>query len=237
MKKAFLMMVLFLACAGLFAADGIDFDVNEVGNLGVPSELTDQFSYVYGYILLQSVMKAYPGLNLEYWAKGLYDSASGQSVFTDVQMQQILSDYQMKQVEVNAAAQKKAAADNLEQANSFLAANRSNPKVKETASGLQYEVVREGSGAVPEAGSNVRIDYQCILLDGTVIDSSYARKVPNDLYMTKMIKGLSEGIQLMKVGSKYRFWIPPALGYGENSTNVEPNSLLVFEVELLAINS
>jgi FKBP-type peptidyl-prolyl cis-trans isomerase len=143
----------------------------------------------------------------------------------------------MKQVEVNAAAQKKAAADNLEQANSFLAANRSNPKVKETASGLQYEVVREGSGAVPEAGSNVRIDYQCILLDGTVIDSSYARKVPNDLYMTKMIKGLSEGIQLMKVGSKYRFWIPPALGYGENSTNVEPNSLLVFEVELLAINS
>jgi len=236
MKRMLLVAIFFLACIGVVFGAPLDFDINEVGALGDPSEITDQFSYVYGYIILKSVLQAYPDLNLEYWAKGLYDSAMETELFSASQMQQILAEYQMKMVESNAAEQKRIAEKNRETAVLFLAANKNNPKVFCTESGLQYEITREGTGERPFADSNVRVNYKCTLLTGTVIDSSYDRKVPSDLSLRKVIGGLAEGIQLMKVGAQYRFWIPPELGYGESSTNVEPNSLLVFEVELLGIN-
>lgn len=231
MKKFLLIVVLFLAGAVLFSADNTDYQ-----DLAEPTDLVDQFSYTYGYLLLKTVLQVYPNVSLEYLAKGIYDSSEDNSFYTESEMQSIYSDYQFRLIQENAEAQRKLAADNLKKANDFLLINRKNSGVQETNSGVQFQVLREGTGEKPAAGSNVRVDYQGYYMTGTVFDSSYERKIPSDLNLNNIIPGLSEGIQLMTVGSKYRFWIPPELGYGESSSKAEPNSLLIFEVELLAIN-
>jgi len=111
-------------------------------------------------------------------------------------------------------------------------------KVTTTASGLKYEVLKEGSGAKPSATDNVTVHYKGTLTDGTVFDSSYDRGQPATFPLNRVIKGWTEGVQLMTVGSKYRFTIPPDLGYGAAGAGgkIPPNATLVFEVELLKIN-
>lgn len=228
--------VFFLLCSGAASADAISFNFDEVGTLPKPEALRDRFSYVYGFLILNSVLDSYPDLDLEYWAKGMYDTTRGELAFSKEEMRQILSDYQLETIARHTAERKKTADENLAKANAFLAANRNTEGVFETGSGLQYKVVRQGDGERPAPGSNVRIDYRCLLLDGREIDSSYARKVPSDFSLEKIVPGLAEGISLMSVGSRWRFWVPPHLAYGADSSNVEPNSLLVFDVELLAVN-
>lgn len=241
MKRFSIMLVLLLSCAVLLHAEAAssryaDMDLNAIKSIKSPEDLTGRFSYIYGYALISSAMAAYPDLDLGFLVKGMFDALEGGSLFTSEETLQILNDYQMRFIEESIARQRKLASENLEKAVSFLKANLDNPKVKVTSSGLQYEVIREGSGAMPGKDSNVRVNYQCSLLSGEIIDSSYQRKVPSDFNLGSVIKGFSEGIQLMKVGAKYRFWVPPDIGYGAESTDVEPNSLLIFEVELLGIN-
>jgi FKBP-type peptidyl-prolyl cis-trans isomerase len=111
-------------------------------------------------------------------------------------------------------------------------------KVTTTASGLKYEVLTEGSGPKPSATDTVTVNYKGTLTDGTVFDSSYDRGQPATFPLNRVIKGWTEGVQLMNVGSKYRFTIPPELGYGAAGAGgkIPPNATLVFEVELLKIN-
>ncbi len=111
-------------------------------------------------------------------------------------------------------------------------------KVQTTASGLKYEVVREGDGAKPSATDSVTVHYKGTLTDGTVFDSSYDRGQPATFPLNRVIKGWTEGLQLMPVGSKYILTIPPDLGYGAAGAGgrIPPNATLVFEVELLKIN-
>ena len=118
----------------------------------------------------------------------------------------------------------------------FLEKNRNNPNVITTASGLQYEVLRQGTGAKPEATDKVKVHYHGTLLDGTVFDSSVERGEPIEFELNRVIAGWTEGLQLMPVGSKYKFYIPSFLGYGARAMGrIKPNSLLIFEVELLDI--
>lgn len=120
----------------------------------------------------------------------------------------------------------------------FLAANKEAPGVFTTGSGLQYMVLRDGTGPRPKMEDRVRVHYRGTLLDGTEFDSSYARKVPTEFGLAQVIPGWTEGVSLMPVGAKYRFWIPAALAYGEKGTPggpIGPNATLVFEVELLEI--
>ena len=126
---------------------------------------------------------------------------------------------------------------NLAAAEKFLEENKAKSDVATTASGLQYQVLRKGSGAAPKASDKVKVHYKGTLLDGTVFDNSYDRKQPAVFGVGQVIKGWSEGLQLMKVGGKYKLWIPPELGYGERrmGDKISPNSLLIFEVELLGI--
>ena len=133
---------------------------------------------------------------------------------------------------------KEKAAANLKAGEEFLQANKQKPGVVELPSGLQYEVINEGSGPKPLATNQVTCHYHGTLIDGTVFDSSVLRGKPATFPLNKVIKGWTEGLQLMPTGSKWRFFIPPHLGYGEQqvSAQIGPNSTLIFEVELLTIS-
>lgn len=129
------------------------------------------------------------------------------------------------------------AAANLKAGMDFLEANKSKPGVVSLPSGLQYEIIKQGEGEKPSSTSNVTCHYHGTLIDGTVFDSSVQRGKPATFPLNRVIKGWTEGLQLMPVGSKYRFFIPPDLGYGDRqvSAQIGPNSTLIFDVELLSI--
>ena len=135
------------------------------------------------------------------------------------------------------SAGNKVAQDNLEEGNAFLEQNKSREGVTTTESGLQYEVLTEGTGEKPTAENQVRVHYHGTLIDGTVFDSSVERGEPAVFGVGQVIKGWTEALQLMPVGSKWKVYIPSSLGYGERGAggDIGPNSTLIFEVELLEI--
>ncbi|SRR5690554_888669 len=137
----------------------------------------------------------------------------------------------------HAAEQQAAATKNKQEGEAFLAANKSKPGVKTTASGLQYQVITEGKGDKPAATDTVSVHYTGTLLDGTKFDSSVDRGQPATFALNAVIPGWTEALQLMPVGSKYTLWIPSELAYGDRGTPgpIGPNATLKFEVELLEI--
>lgn len=130
------------------------------------------------------------------------------------------------------------AANNLNIGTAFLASNKQKSGIIELPSGLQYEVLTQGNGPKPAESNKVTCHYHGTLIDGTVFDSSVQRGQPASFPLNMVIKGWTEGLQLMSVGSKWRFYIPPHLGYGDRQVGpvIGPNSTLIFEVELLGIN-
>jgi FKBP-type peptidyl-prolyl cis-trans isomerase FklB len=128
------------------------------------------------------------------------------------------------------------AAANLKAGQEFLEANKNKQGVVALASGLQYEVLTEGTGPKPLATNKVTCHYHGTLIDGTVFDSSVQRGQPATFPLNAVIKGWTEGLQLMAAGSKWRFFIPPHLGYGDRqvSAQIGPNSTLIFDVELIS---
>lgn len=128
------------------------------------------------------------------------------------------------------------AGKNAAEGKAFLARNKQVKGVSTTASGLQYMVLRQGAGRRPQPGDRVRVNYKGSLLDGTVFDSSYERGQAAEFSLDQVIPGWAEGLTLMPIGAKYRFWIPAGLAYGEKGPpGIGPNSTLVFDVELLDI--
>jgi len=129
--------------------------------------------------------------------------------------------------------------ENLKAGQEFLALNREKPGVTELPSGLQYEVMTEGDGVKPKATDKVTCHYHGTLIDGTVFDSSVKRGQPATFPLNAVIKGWTEGLQLMTTGSKWRFFIPSQLGYGDRqiSAQIGPNCTLIFEVELLSVSA
>ena len=139
--------------------------------------------------------------------------------------------------EKSRAAQSAAGSKNREQGDDFRRKNGAKEGVKTTASGLQYEILREGSGRAPAAASVVRVHYEGKLIDGKIFDSSIRRGEPAEFPLNRVIPGWTEGLQLMKEGARFRFVIPPELAYGAHGAPpaIGPDATLIFEVELLSV--
>jgi len=159
---------------------------------------------------------------------------AGQPALLDNEQRAQVAELYNQRLQARAQA---AAQANLEAGREFLEQNKHQPGVFSTGSGLQYSVLRNGSGPRPGASDRVRVYYHGTLLDGTVFDSSVQRGEPVDFNLNQVIAGWTEGVALMPVGARYRFWIPSELAYGAAGSPplIKPNSVLVFDVELLDI--
>jgi FKBP-type peptidyl-prolyl cis-trans isomerase FkpA/FKBP-type peptidyl-prolyl cis-trans isomerase FklB len=162
----------------------------------------------------------------------------GKPLMNEQQAQQVREAFAQKLQAKRIADQMQQATKNTKAGQEFLAKNAKASGVQVTTSGLQYQVLKPGTGPKPKADDVVTVHYTGTLLDGTKFDSSYDHGGPATLPLAQVVPGWREGIQLMPVGSKYRLWIPASLGYGEQGTPggpIPPNATLVFDVELLAI--
>lgn len=197
----------------------------------------DSLSYAVGGAIAENVKQnGMSELNLDLIVEGLRDNldTAAKIKLTKKQSNAVIGAYYAKK---KADQQKKVEADRIA-GQQFLENNKTKEGVTTTASGLQYEVIKKGNGAKPKAEQNVTVHYHGTLIDGTVFDSSVERGQPTSFKLNEVIPGWTEGVQLMSVGAKYKFYIPFQLGYGPRGAGerIPPFSTLVFEVELISID-
>ena len=206
----------------------------------------DSISYSIGMAMAQNFKQnGMTDLNTTLLAQGLNDALSGQPTRLSAEkMGQILNAFQQKQMAVHnvenqkmMAENQKVSAENKKVGTAFLTENKAKAGVVTTTSGLQYSVEKEGTGAKPTATDRVKVHYTGQLLDGKVFDSSVQRGQPAEFGVNEVIKGWTEALQLMPVGSKWKLYIPADLAYGDRGAgaDIKPGSTLVFDVELLDI--
>jgi FKBP-type peptidyl-prolyl cis-trans isomerase len=193
----------------------------------------DTASYAFGISVGRSLKNAngVNEINTAAFAKGLSDVYNGDdTMFSEQELQIYLNQYLTGLREV-------AGDENASTGEKFLTENAKRDEVQVTSSGLQYEVLNEGDGKSPTIDSKVRCHYKGTLLNGDVFDSSYDRGQPAEFALNRVIPGWTEGLQLMKEGAHYKFYIPSDLAYGTRGsrTKIGPNETLIFEVELLEV--
>jgi FKBP-type peptidyl-prolyl cis-trans isomerase FklB len=200
----------------------------------------DKASYSIGYDIGETFKKQNVELNPDTLFSGLKDALAGkEAVMSKEDREKTLQAFQKEMMEKQIAASKEAATKNQAEGEKFLAENKKKDGVKTTASGLQYKVLKEGSGTAPKETDTVVTNYKGTLIDGTEFDSSYKRNEPATFPVNRVIKGWTEALQLMKPGAKYQLFIPSSLAYGERGAGqlIGPNATLIFEVELLSIKA
>lgn len=202
-------------------------------------DLTQKASYCIGLTIGRDFKNQGLDLDSEQLAQGLRDALSGaKPKLEDADIEQILTEFRTQLAAMQQEKSRAASEKHKKEGAAFLAANGKKEGVKTTASGLQYQVIKEGTGAAPKATDVVEVHYKGTLLDGTEFDSSYKRGEPIKFPLDGVIKGWTEGVQLMKVGGTTRFFIPSELAYGENPQPggpIPPNAVLIFDVELRGI--
>jgi FKBP-type peptidyl-prolyl cis-trans isomerase FklB len=192
----------------------------------------EKLSYAIGMSMAQNLMQSgLKSINIDSFVKAFTDvmnNASTDMSFNDANI--VLQEYFTKQ-------QDEMLNQNLEIGRAFLEENKKNANIVTLPSGLQYEILTEGTGEKPKATDTVKCHYHGTLIDGTVFDSSVERGQPASFGVNQVIKGWVEALQLMPVGSKWRLFIPSELAYGKQGAGgaIQPNSALVFDVELLGI--
>ncbi len=223
MKKSIL--IISAAAIVLFAACG-----SKGGNYvsAKPKKDIDSVSYMIGVLMGKNLRSSFDSslLNIDYIAKGIYDELNSKKGFftVDETSGEKIQSYLMNN------SQKKS--------DKFFEEINKNKNIKKTASGLMYEVLKEGNGPKPTDTSIVKVHYTGTLIGGKVFDSSVERGEPVTFPLNGVIPGWTEGVQLMAVGSKYKFYIPGNLAYGPQGmpqAGIGPNETLIFEVELLSI--
>lgn len=200
------------------------------------STFDDSTSYSLGADLGENLKRQNVTIDYDVFMAGLTDGLETGVVKLDQQQRRYVMSVLQKKIREKGKVEGDS---NLKIADEFLANNKAqNPDIKETPTGLQYRVIKEGDGATPENTQKVKVHYAGRLLDGTEFDSSIKRGEPSEFGLNQVIKGWTEGLQLMKVGSKYEFFIHPKIAYGSRGRpSIPPNSVLIFEVELLEIVS
>ena len=192
----------------------------------------DSASYSFGLKIAQGLKSdGVTSLNYALLSKAMQDVFSGATPkISDEQCGVAISSFLQKASKVKFAGLE-------EEGNKFLEENKKNPKVVALPSGLQYEVITLGTGEKPKATDTITVNYKGSLINGKEFDSSYKRNEPLSLPLNNVIPGWTEGVQLMPIGSKFRFFIPSKLGYGERGAgqDIPPFSTLIFEIELIKI--
>lgn len=204
-------------------------------NIKAQNEMTlkEKISYALGASNGEYLMQQGVEIDLNTFIKGFSEGYEGKNQFTQEEMQKVFEEFQKMMM----AKQNDATNDEKAKGAAFLAENKKNPDVVETASGLQYKVVKMGTGAKPTATDKVKVHYHGTTIDGKVFDSSVERGEPITFPLNGVIKGWTEGVQLMPIGSKFIFYIPSDLAYGDRGAgqDIKPGATLIFEVELLDI--
>jgi FKBP-type peptidyl-prolyl cis-trans isomerase FklB len=197
----------------------------------------DKVSYVLGMNLGKQLKKNDVEINYDFYLKGLKDAVSGQNVLlTDEEAQKVMIQFQ-QELRAKQSAKSKAEGDqNKKAGEAFLEANKKKEGVVTTPSGLQYKVIVKGTGPIPTTNDTVVTHYRGTLINGTEFDNSYKRGEPATFPVTGFIKGWTEALLMMPVGSKWQLFIPSDLAYGERGRpSIPPDSALLFDIELLQI--
>ncbi len=237
-------LILAVGCQSSDTGSDTGSDSGSTGDTGSRKVDLDsekaKISYAIGSDMGKRMRNIKEELDLSILFQGFRDGMGGddkiQMPAADVH--KVLQEFSQK-MRQRAQEERKAQADkNLAEGEAFLKENATKEGVVTTETGLQYKVLKEGTGALPKATDTVEVHYRGTLLDGTEFDSSYKKGTPAKFALHRVIPAWTEGVQLMKVGSKYMFFVPSKLGYGERgSRSIGPNAVLTFEIELLSIVS
>jgi len=199
----------------------------------------DKLSYAIGMSMATNMKNDGVDIDPNILAQAIKDRLAGtKPLMTEAEAQTVMTEFRTEMMKKKQQEAQRVGDANKQAGQQFLAANKSKEGVVTTASGLQYKVLKEGTGPKPTAADNVTVNYRGTLINGTEFDSSYKRNEPATFGVNQVIKGWTEALQLMPVGSKWQLFIPSDLAYGERSPGAEigPNSTLIFDVELLSIN-
>jgi len=206
----------------------------------LPSSKIDSVSYAIGISIAKSFETEFPEINLDQFMYGLSSKLSkeGETIMNDTDAQKIVENYFKSKKEASMSQEKDNYSSVIKEGEDFLIKNAKRKNIITLASGLQYEILTKGNGAKPGPTDKIEAHYHGTLLDGTVFDSSVERGTPIALSVNGVIKGWTEALQLMSVGSKWKLFIPYNLAYGERGAGalIKPYSTLIFEVELISIN-
>jgi len=201
-----------------------------------PKEKDEKISYAIGADIGEKLKETDESLKPEFVVQGVRDAFAGKLALDEKAIHESLQTFQTELMSKMEAKEKELAGKNEKASETFLEENKKKEGVKTLPSGLQYKVVKEGTGAKPKASDEVTVHYTGKLVDGTEFDSSHKRGEPVTFPVDRVIPGWTEALQLMPVGSKWELYIPPALAYGENAPPmIGPNQALIFDVDLLDI--
>ena len=198
----------------------------------------DKESYSLGYQFGQNLKTQGVDINLDVYTSGIRDALDGKdSLISQEEIRAVISELQKRVMAARQKEVKEKSEKNLAEGKAFLDENKKREGVKTLPSGLQYKVLVEGSGKTPKATDTVIVHYRGTLINGSEFDSSYKKGQPSTFQVNGVIRGWSEALQLMKVGSKWQLFIPSELAYGERAVGgqIPPNSTLIFEVELISV--
>lgn len=225
---------------GMLVALGALFLMGQVGaeEAQVLKTEKEKLSYSIGMEIGGNLKRQAVDVEVDLLLKGLKDAFSGaKTLLTEQEVRQILTAFQKEMVAKQKEAAKVLGEKNKKEGEAFLAENKKKPGVITLPSGLQYKVLKAGTGKKPKATDTVKTHYRGTLIDGTEFDSSYRRGEPATFPVNGVIRGWTEALQLMEEGAKWQLFIPPGLAYGERGAgpSIGPNATLIFEVELISV--
>jgi FKBP-type peptidyl-prolyl cis-trans isomerase FklB len=219
----------------------ISFACNKTtSNESVKSDDVSKKSYSVGYDLGQQIPRAIGSLDkmdIDQFVLGMKDALKKTPQLTEEEIKTMVEQYRAAAMAERAKEFSSVGKTNMDEGKAFLAENKTKPGVKETASGLQYKVVKAGSAKKPKATDKVEVHYEGTLINGTIFDSSYKRGQTIEFGLNQVIKGWTEGVQLIGEGGEIMLYIPSELAYGSNGSgkDIGPNATIIFKVELIKI--